>query len=102
MTGQFFPADGSGTFNITPAQTPAFTQVFPGINFDPAAGSVPGNTSGVTNQTRPFTDIVTDRSGNYAGAIVAQGDGYQAGAGPLYNFGAVFTGTLNAPSARVK
>jgi YD repeat-containing protein len=99
VTGQFFPADGSGTFNITPSTTPAFTQVFPGINFDPAAGTVPGNTSGVTNQTRPLTNIVTDRTGNYAGAIVAQGDAYQAGVGSLYNFGAVFTGTLSVPSA---
>ncbi len=85
-------------FNITPAQTPVFTQVFPGIDFNPAAGTVPGNTSGVTNLTRPFTAIATDRSGNYVGAIVAQG-GYQAGGGPLYNFGAVFTGTLNVPAA---
>ncbi len=99
VTGQFFPADGSGSFNLTPAQTPVFTQVFPAIDFDPAAGTVPGNTSGVTNQTRPFTDIVTDRTGNYVGAIVAQGDAYQAGVGPLYNFGAVFTGTLNVPAA---
>ena len=99
VTGLFFPADGTGTFNITPSQTPAFTQVFPGIDFDPAAGTVPGNTSGVTNQTRPFTNIVTDRTGNYVGAIVAQGDAYQAGVGPLYSFGAVFTGTLNVPAA---
>jgi len=99
VTARFFPADGSGVFNTTAAQTPVFTQVFPGINFDPAAGTVPGNTSGVTNQTRPFTGIVTDRNGSYAGAIVAQGAGYQVGAGPLYSFSGVFTGTLNVPSA---
>ena len=99
VTGRFFAADGSGVFNTTTTQTPAFTQNFPGINFDPIAGSVPGNTSGVTNQTRPFTDIVTDRNGAYAGAIVAQGNGYRAGAGPLYSFSSVFTGTLNVPSA---
>ena len=86
-------------FNTPATQAPAFTQVFPNIGFDPAAGTVPGNTSGVTNLTRPFTDVVTDRNGSYAGAMVAQGNNSQAGAGPLYNFSAVFTGTLNVPAA---
>jgi RHS repeat-associated protein len=99
VTAQFFPADGTGIFNTLATQTPAFTQVFPAIDFDPAPGTVTGNTSTVANQTRPFTDIVTDRYGNFVGSIVAQGTDYQAGAGPMYAFSGVFTGVLNVPSA---
>ncbi len=99
ITAQFFPADGTGVFNTPSSQTPAFTQGFSSIDFDPAPGTVSGNTSGVTNQTRPFADIVTDRNGNFLGSIVAQGTDYQAGAGPMYAFSSVLTGVLNVPSA---
>jgi len=54
---------------------------------------------GVTQQTRPFTDVVTDPSGLFAGTVAAQGNGYQAGVGGLQNFSAVFTGSLNVPAA---
>ncbi len=98
VTGQFFAADGSGIFNTPFSQMPVFSQVFPAIDFNPAAGAVPGNTSGVTNLTRPLTDIVTGPGGSYLGTISAQG-GYAAGAGPLYNFSAVFTGSFSVPAA---
>ncbi len=91
VTGRFFTNDGSGAFNTPASQQPIFTQVFPNINFNAAAG-------GVSSLTRPFTDIETDPAGNALGTIVAQGNGYPAGVGALYNFSAVFTGSLNIPS----
>ena len=99
VTAQFFTADGTGAFNTPGTQLPLFTQTFPNIDFNPAQGSVAGNTSAVTNQTRPLTDVFTDQSGNYLGTMPAQSDPYQAGAGPLYNFSAVFSGAFNVPSA---
>lgn len=92
VTGEFFLSDGSGTFDTSPSATPAFTQVFPTINFNPPAGTVPGNTSDVNVNSRPFTDVTTDLNGNFTGTIVAQGNGYQAGVGPMYTFQAVLRG----------
>jgi len=60
---------------------------------------VPGNTSGVNEVTRPFTDVTTDLNGNFTGTIVAQGNGHQAGAGDLFVFTAVFTGQYTVASA---
>jgi RHS repeat-associated protein len=94
--GQFFVSDGSGGFDTSPTAKPVFTQWFPTINFNPPAGTVPGNTSSVDVNTRPFTDITTDLNGNFTGAIAAQGNGYQAGVGPLVTFQAVFTGSYTA------
>ena len=99
VTGQFFTADGSGVFNTPTTAQPLFTQTFPNIDFNPAPGAVPNNTSSVTNLTRPFTDVVTDLSGNFAGVLPAQGNNYQAGVGTLYSFSAVFTGSFNVPAA---
>jgi hypothetical protein len=94
VTGQFFTADGTGTFDTPATAQPLFTQVFPNIDFNAA-----GVTSSVSNLTRPFTDIVTDLNGNFAGVLPAQGNNYQAGVGTLYSFSAVFTGSLNVPAA---
>jgi hypothetical protein len=94
ITGQFFLSDGSGGFDTPPGTPPVFTQVFPVINFNPPAGTVPNNSSGVNVGTRPFTDVTTDLNGNYTGTIVAQGNGYQAGVGPMYTFQAVFSGSF--------
>src|SRR5262249_52403954 len=69
VSGRFFSNDGSGVFNPPATQQPVFAQTFPGIDFNPAAGTVPGNTSGVTNLTRPFTEVMTDPNGNFAGTI---------------------------------
>jgi RHS repeat-associated protein len=90
--GRFFWADNSGRFNTPTTQDPAFSKAFPSINFNPPAGTVPGNTSGVGVRTRPFTNVTMDLNGNFAGTIVAQGNGLQAGVGPLFNFSAVLTG----------
>ncbi|HEV2705796.1 MAG TPA: Ig-like domain-containing protein, partial [Pyrinomonadaceae bacterium] len=94
VTGRFFHSNGSGAFTTLPTQQPAFTQFFPTINFNPPAGTVPGNTSGVGVHTHPFTNVTTDASGNFTGTIVAEGNGLQAGVGSLFDFHAVFTGTF--------
>jgi len=86
-------------FNTAPTVTPVFTQTFPSINFNPAPGLIPGQPADINQGTRPFTDVVTDSNGNFAGSIVAQGDGYQAGGYPLIEFQMVCTGTLTIKSA---
>lgn len=99
MFARFFATNGSGTFNTPATATPAFIQSFPTINFNPPGGTVPGNTSGVGTRTRPFTNVTTDLNGNFTGTIVAQGNGLQAGVGSLFDFQAVFTGSLIVASA---
>jgi len=82
LLARFFASpDGGGAFNIPPTAKPLWSQAFPTINFNPPAGTIPGNTSGVTVDSRPITDVVTDLNGNFTGTIVAQGNGYQAGVG---------------------
>lgn len=95
VQGNFFanPAN-SCTFDAGPNSTPAFTQSFPDILFNPSASAVPHDISTVTNFTRPFTDLTVDINGNYNGQVVAQGNGQQAGAGSLINFYGVFTGNF--------
>ncbi|MHB8857268.1 MAG: DUF7948 domain-containing protein [Bellilinea sp.] len=97
--GRFFQSDNTGVFNITPSTLPVFSQAFPSINFNPPSGTVPGNTSGVNEWTRPFTNVTMDLTSQYAGTIVAQGDGYQAGVGTLNAFNAVFTGQFTIAQA---
>ncbi|HJQ24187.1 MAG TPA: PKD domain-containing protein, partial [Blastocatellia bacterium] len=96
---RFFTSDGSGSFTTPPTAQPVFTQYVPTINYNPPAGTVPGNTSGVTIDTRPFTNVTTDLNNNFTGTIVAQGNGYQAGVGPLNTFNAVFTGSFVVAAA---
>jgi RHS repeat-associated protein len=98
--GRFFTNNYWGDpFLATPASTPVFEQDFPTVNFDPVAGTVANNASGVNEWTRPFTDITTDLAGNYTGTIVAAGNGQQAGSGNLGSFDAVFTGSYTIGSA---
>lgn len=97
--GRFFASDNSQEFDTPPTATPAFTQFFPTIDFNPPGGTVPGNTSGVDVNSRPFADVTTDLNGNFTGTIVAQGNGFQAGVGPMNYFNAVFTGNLTIASA---
>ena len=78
------------------AAAPAFTQTFGSLLFNASAIAL----SPVSDTTRPFTNVAVTRTGVYAGTVVAQDvNGYQAGVGPLFHFNAVFTGTLNVPSA---
>jgi hypothetical protein len=91
VQGNFFAEPATaGTFVARPGDTPAFSQSFPNIDFNPPSGVVPANSSGVGPQTRPFTDVTTDLAGNFAGTTVAQGAGVQAGVGGLTSFDAVF------------
>jgi RHS repeat-associated protein/uncharacterized repeat protein (TIGR01451 family) len=99
VLGRFFSSDGSGAFDTPSTATPAFSQTFPNIDFNPPAGTVSGNTSAVNTATRPFTDITTDINSNFAGAIPAQGNNLQAGVGSLFGFQAVFTGTYTVAAA---
>jgi YD repeat-containing protein len=95
----FADAGSNGTFRTLPTQQPAFSQFFPTINFNPPAGTVPGNTSGVGVNTRPFTNVTTDLNGNFTGVIVAQGNGLQAGVGSLFEFSIVFSGSFVVAAA---
>lgn len=99
LFARFFFSNGSGVFNTPGTATPAFIQAFPTINFNPPGGTIPGNTSGVGVFTRPFTNVTTDLNGDFTGTIVAQGNGLQAGAGSLFDFQAVFTGSLTVAGA---
>lgn len=99
VLAQFFQADCSGFFNTPAGTTPAFSQIVPTINFNPPAGTVPHNTSGVGVNTRPFTNITTDLQGNFTGAIVAEGNGFQAALGPLFCFSLVLTGEFTVAAA---
>jgi hypothetical protein len=67
VLGRFFTSDGAGSFNIPPIQPPVFAQNFPAINFNPPAGTIPGNTSGVNVSTRPMAHVTTDQNGNFTG-----------------------------------
>jgi RHS repeat-associated protein/uncharacterized repeat protein (TIGR01451 family) len=99
VLAQFFASNGSGVFNTPKTATPAFSQIVPTINFNPPAGTVPHNTSGVGVFSRPFTNVTTDLQGNFTGAIVAEGNGLQAGVGTLFNFQVVLTGEFTVAAA---
>lgn len=100
VTGNFFPEPSTATsFVARPGDTPAFTQSFPDIAFNPAQGLLPIPPGAPDPTTVPFTDVVTDPGGAYAGTLPATGNGFQAGAttaaGDLTSFDAVFQGTLD-------
>ncbi|MCA1656209.1 MAG: Ig-like domain-containing protein, partial [Actinobacteria bacterium] len=93
VTGRFFKADTADkTFTAKPGDTPAFQQDFPTLAFNPPAGAVPHNLTGVDPSTRPFTDVTTDVAGNATGTIPAEGNGHKAGMGDLAAFDAEFEG----------
>src|SRR5262249_2549296 len=60
-------------------------------------GMVPNNNTGVTNTTRPFTNIVVDGAGVITGKLTAQGATAQAGIGSLNGFSAAFRGSFIVP-----
>jgi hypothetical protein len=99
VTGSFFLSNGSGPFSTLSTATPAFTQTFSGLNFNPPAGTVPGNISGIGVFTRPFTDVLTDANGNFLTTQMAAGNGHQAGVGDLFDFQAVFLTTFHVAAA---
>jgi RHS repeat-associated protein len=89
----------AAAFTAKPGDSPAFSQTFPDIEFNPPNGVIPHDTSGVTTTTRPFTDIVTDLTGSYSSYSAAQGNGHQAGIGDMAAFDAEFQGTFNISKA---
>ena len=99
VLARVFTSDNSGVFRTPATETPQFTQLVPTINFNPPAGTVPHNTSGVGVFTRPFTNVTTDLLGNFTGAIPLEGNGKQAGVGSLFNFNLVLTGEFTIATA---
>jgi RHS repeat-associated protein len=100
VDGNFYAEPTSATtFAARPGDTPAFGQSFPNIAFDPPAGTIQYTPAGVDPGTRPFTDVVLNAAGTFAGTSVAQGNGVQAGVGALSSFDAVFTAEFNVKEA---
>jgi len=100
VVGNFYQEPSTTTaFTAQPADTPVFGQTFPDIEFNPPAGTIPHDTSGITPTTRPFTDIVTDLLGDFSSYSAAEGNGYQAGVGPMASFDAEMRGSFNVTKA---
>ena len=101
VTGTFYPNPaGSGSFDASQLSNPAFTETFSVINFDPpqAAQATCSSQTGINEFTRPFTDVIPAANGSCTTQVV-EGNGLQAGSGPLYAFEAVFTSNLTVASA---
>ncbi len=95
VQGNFYAEPSSAqTFTASPADTPLFGQQFPVVDFNPPAGTVPGNRSGVGPNTRPFTDVTTNLAGSFTGTTIAQGNGVQAGVGTASTFDAALSSTF--------
>jgi hypothetical protein len=101
VQGTFYPHPAnSGAFDPS-VTTPAFTQQFPDIGFNPPAGTM--TCSNITDAnvnafTLPLTDVVPNPDGTCS-LVPAMANGLQAGMGTLSNFQAVFTADLNIASA---
>src|SRR6266487_3294335 len=80
VLAQFFPnPNDSGTFDINPSATPAFNQPFSTIDFNPPTNMQScTNSTGVDENTRPFTDISSNADSTCA-TTIAQDTGQQAG-----------------------
>src|SRR5437773_5064330 len=85
----------SGQLDVPNLATPAFTQDFPVVDFNPPAAAqvTCANNTGVGENSRPFTDVVPSPDGTCS-TIVAQGGGLQAGVGSLFSFQAILTANL--------
>jgi hypothetical protein len=95
VQGDFYPnPSNSGSFDTSQLQSKAFSQTFPVIDFNPPASAqvACSNSTGVDENTRPFTDVVP--AGGTCSTVIAQGNGQQAGVGNLGQFEAVFSATL--------
>jgi hypothetical protein len=100
VAGTFYPnSNNSGAFDTSQLASPAFTQSFPVIDFNPPSSAQVNctNSTGVDENTRPFTDVVPNSDGSCS-TLVAAGNGVQAGTGSLYTFEAVFQSTLTVDS----
>jgi hypothetical protein len=101
VTGDFYanPND-SGPFDSGQLSSRLFELQFPLIDFNPTIGVQVScsNSVAVSNETRPFTDVVPNPDGT-CGTIAAETAGSQAGVGSLNAFEAVFSATLTVASA---
>jgi hypothetical protein len=93
VTGGFYSnSPGTSCTFDTGGQSPAFTQEFEGLNFNPPVGLIANATVGPS--TVPFTNVVTDSNGDFLEKEEAQGGGSKAGQGLLTYFFAAFTGKV--------
>ncbi len=102
VQGTFYlnPAN-SGSFDQSVLTSPAFTQEFPVIAFNPpdVALMCSNITAADVNLfSRPITDVVPNADGTCS-LVSAMGNGLQAGIDSLFNFQAVFIADLNVASA---
>lgn len=101
VSATFYPNPGdSGSFDPGQLSSPAFTQSFPVIDFNPPSSAQVGcsNATGVDENTRPFTDVIPNGDGTCSTQVVA-GAGLQAGVGSLNSFEATLTADLTVGSA---
>jgi len=97
VSGTFYPnPNNSGSFDNAQLSSPVFTQQFPVVAFNGYTQPC-SNATGVTNTTRPFTDVIQNPDGSCS-TLVAQGNGQQAGVGNLYQFEASFLGSVTLPT----
>jgi kumamolisin len=89
----------SGSFDVSPSTTPVFTQSFSALNFNPSPSIQNcSNSTGVDNNTRPFTEIIHNNDGSCT-TVIAQGNGQQAGVNNLNSFETEYTGAFTVSSA---
>ncbi len=97
IQGTFYANPGTGPFDTAELSSPLWTQTFPSIDFNPVSGSgvTCANTFGVTDNTRPFTDIIANPDGSCSETVAQNpSQSLQAGVNTLNQFEAVFLTTL--------
>src|SRR5437868_13181500 len=79
--------NNSGQLDLSNLVTPVFAQDFPVVDFNPPASAQVScsNSTGINENSRPFTDVVPNADGTCS-TIVGQGGGQQAGVGNLFSF----------------
>jgi YD repeat-containing protein len=97
VQGTFYANPGTGPFDTAELSSPLWTQTFSSIDFNPVSGSgvTCANTYGVTDNTRPFTDILANPDGSCSETVAQNANqSLQAGVNTLNQFEAVFLTTL--------
>jgi hypothetical protein len=92
--------NNSGALDLSNLVTPVFTQDFPVVDFNPPASAQVScsNSTGINENSRPFTDVIPNADGT-CGTSVAQGGGQQAGVGNLFTFQAILTADLTVAAS---
>src|SRR5258708_12013475 len=81
-----------------------FAHSFPTISHTPPTGSIPHMPPTIGSFNRPMLSVATDVAGNFTGATVVQGTDangvmHQAGLGDMFEFDAVFNGSVTVAKA---